>query len=580
MIRSLWSRCLRSCYSSFKICSSLVLAGGYDNMDQKSQDLFGIFILTNLLRLAIVWVIFHWIVFLERLPDVAKKLATSLKEEKNYTCSDLALDESTIPYNYYFFILMFIVEVMLLVHGVLVKRDCSARVFSENFKSIIEFGLLISLGVFFGCTALLSTNLMAFYASIEGLSLTTFFCIARHAARKGSKELFFKYFCFSSFASVLFITGSSTLYLVTQSIHFTTIKLVLFMHKQSLQSAHSSSINLEAEVQLLTLATCLIVISFLFKVGSFPFHFIVPDLYEASSVFFLMFYNFILKGFYLLLLILLVAYVFSDINHIVSPVLLASGSGSLYLGTLGAYSQRNFWRFLGYASIAQIGLILFGVSTAAYVTLTAVSLFFIGYLIATLVVLVSVFCLVTHFKHTSNGELGGGLFSIIDVVYPNTSPARNQGSKITFCCYLSLVCAMCSFAALPPFIGFITKYLLLTQFIKTETLILAFFVVVLNMVSTYYYLRVVELFTAGIHVRTSPLGAGVKKHFTAVSLSPILAAEAIQGTWNKASTLLDSIWVYVGVISVSGIFILSPALLSLAGAVVNGLIAKVLCFGL
>lgn len=175
------------------------------------------------------------------------------------------------------------------------------------------FAALVLTGGGFASLALFSTNFISFYSALEGLSLVTFFCIARHTLRAGAKELFLKYFCFSSFTSVLLIAGLSLLYLVTQSLDFQTIKLMLFLHKQALHgNALGESNTLALAIQLLTGAIWLVTTSFLFKLGAYPFHFLLPDIYEAGSIAFLSFYNFVLKVAYYLLLLMLIMFLFAD----------------------------------------------------------------------------------------------------------------------------------------------------------------------------------------------------------------------------------------------------------------------------
>lgn len=353
-------------------------------------------------------------------------------------------------------------------------------------NSGLEFLTIVILGSCFGAASLLSSNFISFYVALEGLSLATFLSISRHSLRAGSKELFFKYFCFSSFSSVLLAAGISFLYLLTQSLEFAAIKLFLFFHKISMSTIGVEDVAASFTQQLLFVSLWLILLSFLFKVGSYPFQFIVPDIYEASSLLFLFFYNFIIKVFYLLVLAMLVTFLFSDWHYVSTPILIASGFGSIVVGTFSAYMQWNFWRFLGYASIAQTGLVLLGLSTLKINSIAVTFAFFGGYLGATLLIFLALLYLFITDPGLSN-SVGHGYLEI----FKTFKFDKFIASKTTLIS-LVFVIAFSSFAALPPFLGFITKYLLLLQFIKYDTCLLALSVVLLNMVSTYYYLRLIE----------------------------------------------------------------------------------------
>lgn len=350
----------------------------------------------------------------------------------------------------------------------------------------VEFLTIVILGSCFGAASLLSSNFISFYVALEGLSLATFLSISRHSLRAGSKELFFKYFCFSSFSSVLLAAGISFLYLLTQSLEFAAIKLFLFFHKFSTYTFGVESVTSSFTQQLLIVSLWLILLSFLFKVGSYPFQFIVPDIYEASSLLFLLFYNFIIKVFYLLVLAMLVAFIFSDWHYLSIPILMTSGFGSIVVGTFSAYMQWNFWRFLGYASIAQTGLVLLGLSTLKITSISVTFAFFGGYLGATLLIFLALLYLFIADSSLSN-SVGQGYLETF-----KTFKLDKFVSSKTILISLVFIIAFSSFAALPPFLGFITKYLLLLQFIKYDTGFLALSIVVLNMVSTYYYLRLIE----------------------------------------------------------------------------------------
>lgn len=79
---------------------------------------------------------------------------------------------------------------------------------------------------------------------------------------------------------------------------------------------------------------------------------------------------------------------------------------------------------------------------------------------------------------------------------------------LAFCVFCA---ALLSFAALPPFVGFVTKYVLILQMVRAESVFLALLVVILNLLSTYYYLRVVEKTLLRIQLKTAPIAARAAK---------------------------------------------------------------------
>lgn len=360
----------------------------------------------------------------------------------------------------------------------------------------LDFVALVVFSFIFGLIVLHSVNFISFYSAIEGLSLATFFGISRHRLQAGAKELFLKYFCLSSFSSVLLAAGISLLYVITQTLDFGTIKLFLFFHKQTLWADYDYlSSTLSPSTVILYVSISFIMISFLFKLGAFPFHFLVPELYQATPLVFLIFYNFVLKLIYLFTLFILVLFLFSDWAVTIAPIFMVSGIGSLIVGSLAALVQHNVWRLLGYASIAQTGLILLGLAKMQHITTLATTSFFLGYLVATLGIF---FVTLTMSNNTvTNRSCEGIKFYSVSALDDNFLQLKRH-SGLFVQPLAVFVFSICSFAALPPFIGFVTKYMLLAHFVRTDSLYIVGLVVILNMLSTYYYLRIVERSTKSL----------------------------------------------------------------------------------
>lgn len=57
--------------------------------------------------------------------------------------------------------------------------------------------------------------------------------------------------------------------------------------------------------------------------------------------------------------------------------------------------------------------------------------------------------------------------------------------------YLTQAAVFCSFAALPPFIGFFSKYYLILEYAAAWPLIILWLLLVLNIISSFYYLQLV-----------------------------------------------------------------------------------------
>jgi NADH-quinone oxidoreductase subunit N len=157
------------------------------------------------------------------------------------------------------------------------------------------------------------------------------------------------------------------------------------------------------------------------------------------------------------------------------PMLLFYGLGSLLVGAFGALTERAFKKFIAYSSINQIGFLLLGLSTGQLVGLQSVILFFLIYILTT-VLLFAVFLNLEnsltgeHFRYVS--ELG--------FLSPHEWLSRIALSFVFF-----------SFAGLPPFAGFFSKFYLLLHLFEEGFLVAVLVGIVTSLISSYYYLTLV-----------------------------------------------------------------------------------------
>jgi NADH-quinone oxidoreductase subunit N len=215
---------------------------------------------------------------------------------------------------------------------------------ANTYLNTMPFVALTLFGCLFGIILLHCQDFITLYCSLEGLGLTTLFLLSRNYLRQGSKELFFKYFCFTSFSSLFLLLGISFFFFLTNTFDFLTIKLVIFNFKYSVLNSHifqTSATLLGTQYSLYFIATLFIIVSFCFKIGAFPFHFVVPELYEATSLPFLMYYSLIVKPLYMLVLTQLLYSTLGEVSPLSYGVLLAAGLSSICVGTLGAFIQMS-----------------------------------------------------------------------------------------------------------------------------------------------------------------------------------------------------------------------------------------------
>lgn len=360
-------------------------------------------------------------------------------------------------------------------------------------RTVLSF-LILSLLIFIFCI-FTSKNFITLYCGLEGLGLTTLFFLSRNFFKTGAKEVFLKYFCFSTFSSILLLSSISLIYSVTFSLDFLVIRLTIFKNILTINNITSVFYLLYYNFFIIIMiSSCLLLLSFFFKVGAFPFHFILPELYNQTSIFFLILYVFILKPTYILTTIYLFYNVFFDISTIVNSLFIIGGFGSILVGTFSALGQLNLFRLLGYSSIIQVGFILLAFSVNT--TNVLIILFFLFCYLFTFFVFLSSYSLL-KFSIGENSTLMSPTTYLGNLVWLLSHKSDSKLKTIfAHTGFIGILISFLSNAALPPFIGFFSKYLLILTFIQKENIYFLFLILLVNIIVAYFYIYVTySLFT-------------------------------------------------------------------------------------
>lgn len=148
-------------------------------------------------------------------------------------------------------------------------------------------------------------------------------------------------------------------------------------------------------------------------------------------------------------------------------------------GALGALKQRNIKRFVAYASINQLGFILLGFSCGSYLGFSSALFNLFIYVITSLLF----FLLLSSIFFYSNSITRELEF-------------MQQLKMLTFksnrLIIVGFVILFFSMSGLPPFIGFFGKYLIILSLIESGFIKITFFVIFINVISTFYYVRVIK----------------------------------------------------------------------------------------
>jgi NADH-quinone oxidoreductase subunit N len=212
-------------------------------------------------------------------------------------------------------------------------------------------------------------DFLLFYLAIELQSLAFYVLATFKRNSEYSIEAGLKYFVLGAFSSGLLLFGFSSIFIGYGTVSFETITQI--------SSNSNKAIGL--------LGSFFIFVTFCFKIGTFPFHMWVCDVYEGALISITMFFSAVPKIviFGVLIKICIVLIQFIDFFEI---LLILSGLGSICFASVLALYQKRLKRLLAYSAISHSGFILLGIFCLTLYSLRSVIIYIMIYAIMTLAI--------------------------------------------------------------------------------------------------------------------------------------------------------------------------------------------------
>ena len=209
-----------------------------------------------------------------------------------------------------------------------------------------------------------------------------------------------------------------------------------------------------------------------FKLAVFPFHFWAPDVYQGASNDTTAFISSIPKIVAVAVLARFCAMAYPGEGH-VALLLTGLSIASMCYGNLTALVQTDVKRMLGFSGIAHAGYILMGMATMQGWCIATALYYATGYLFMMLAAFL-VLCVVSP---------DGRNLSIKDL-----NGLSGRSPMLAFVLGVS----MFALAGIPPFVGFMGKFMLLTGAWRAGHTALVIIAAINTAIGIYYYLQVVR----------------------------------------------------------------------------------------
>ncbi len=342
-------------------------------------------------------------------------------------------------------------------------------------RDLLRGGELFTLGLFalLGMFVMISGhNFLVIYMGLELMTLSSYALVALRRDNATATEAAMKYFVLGALASGFLLYGLSMLYGATGSL--------------DLNEVFNAIASRQVKHQVLVFGLVFIVAGLAFKLGAVPFHMWLPDVYQGAptAVTLLIGAAPQLAAFAICIRLLVEGLLPLAIDWQQMLALLAIGS--LLVGNLAAIAQSNLKRMLAFSTISQMGFLLLGLlagvvngnqinTESAY---SAAMFYAVTYVLTTLAAF-GIILLLSRAGHESEeiSDLAG----------------LNQRSPL----YAGVMAiSMFSLAGLPPLVGFYAKLAVLQALIssqQTSYVVLAVFAVMMSLIGSFYYLRIVKV---------------------------------------------------------------------------------------
>lgn len=400
---------------------------------------------------------------------------------------------------------------LLILGGLVVVMLIGEDLKGVNKEVRPEYYLFLLLSTL-GLVMLVScVELLSFFIALELSSYSLYLLVPMRDDRgglRGQMEAAIKYILFGVVATGIMLFGMSYLFGLTGTTYFA--ELMPKLHALSGEPA-------------VLVGIVMVMGGFFYKLGVFPFHFWVPDVYQGSSNETTAFIASVPKLGAVAMLIRITTLVAPG-NEIVVKLLMVLAVASMFYGNLAALVQKDVKRMLGFSGIAHAGFVLLGLLTLNENGYATAMYYIFGYVVMNLACFM-VICTVSR-----EGE---------NVLIEDLSGLHKRSPVLA----LTLAVGMFALAGIPPFVGFMGKFMLLAGALQQGHLPLVILAALNTAIAIYYYLSVVRVAFCNDPEERPAVEIGGVARLVSICLMVIIVAMGVapSGVLEFAADALSSI---------------------------------------
>jgi NADH-quinone oxidoreductase subunit N len=316
------------------------------------------------------------------------------------------------------------------------------------------FPVLLLSSLYGVCLLLSADSFLTLFLGLELMSLPVYALVLLAFRRPQSAEAALKYLVLGGTATATLLMGVSLLYGSSGSLALSTFASAL------------GSPDTMANV-----AVVLVLVAFFLKAAIVPFHAWAPDAYEVAAVPVTAYMATIIKAGVLLAAVRLFGT--APVTRPMADLLAILPLVSIVWGNLAAMRQQSFRRMIAYSSIAHAGYLFYALLGEGPGRFQAVAFYVLVY-----------------------GLMNLLAFAALPQNPDDTARDRMDNLKGLFhrdpFAALMIGIAMLSLAGIPPFPGFVAKFLIFKNVIAAGFTVYAVLGLVGSYLGIYFYLRVIQ----------------------------------------------------------------------------------------
>jgi len=317
-----------------------------------------------------------------------------------------------------------------------------------------QLHILVLSSLYGVCLLLSADSFLTLFLGLELMSLPVYALVLLAYRRPESAEAALKYLVLGGTATATLLMGVSLLYGGSGSLAFSVFTDAL-----------------DSTDTMARIGVVLVIVAFFLKAAIVPFHAWAPDAYEAAAVPVTAYMAVIVKAGVVLAAVRLFGA--ANLTMPIAGLIAILPLLSIVWGNLAAMRQQSLRRMIAYSSIAHAGYLFYAFLGDASSRFQAVAFYVIAYGVMNLLAFASL---------PPDGN---------DVERDRLDHLRGLFHRRPFAAVMIAI-AMLSLAGIPPFPGFVAKFLIFRNVIAAGFTVYAVLGLIGSYLGIYFYLRVIQ----------------------------------------------------------------------------------------